>query len=211
MGMFVSPVKPSYASEPTPPRGFISCASPSAPAAPNSESGGGDGDAALWDSARQTRDLIARGTVSNTNQMVGMLKFVNDYRGFFLGLLGRKRDHAFEVTNIGVVDGGAGEEPAERAAGDQGKAGGDGEEREGGGGGGGGERVGNGRAWFDKLVFSSDLCVYGDPFCVSIVTAKGGDMTVAVNWVSGVTDEGEARGLSAFLEEQLRALGSEVR
>lgn len=178
MGMFVSPVKPCYASEPNPPRGYISCASPPTLQNPIDR----DGDEVLWHSARQTRALIAQGTASNADQMVGMLKFVRDYRGYFLGLLGGKREHAFEVTNIGVVDGGAKH--------------------------GEGEGEGSGVS-FDTLVFSSDLCVYGDPFCVSIVTAKGGYMTVAVNWVVGVTEEGEARGLSTWLEEWLRGLGGE--
>ena len=41
--------------------------------------------------------------------MVGLLKFVSNFPPFFYGKLGNKRDYAFEVSNIGVLDGGVGE------------------------------------------------------------------------------------------------------
>ena len=172
MGVFVSSVTPYFASEPNPPHGYISCASTSTDKydQPNSE---------LWESARQTRQFIASGSASPKNQMVGMLRFAPDFKGFFLGLFGKKRDHAFEVSNIGVVDGGIG----------------------------GGE----GEASFDKVVFSTGLCVYGDPFSVLVASAKGGDLTVSVSWMSEVTDEKEGVALCEYLKEWMSGLaeGSE--
>ncbi|KAH7408038.1 alcohol acetyltransferase [Cadophora sp. MPI-SDFR-AT-0126] len=170
MGVFVSSVTPYFASEPKTPRGYISCASTpnDKPNQPNNK---------LWESARETRQFIAAGSASPKNQMVGMLRFAPDYKGFFLGLFGKKRDHAFEVSNIGVVDGGIG----------------------------GGE----GKASFDKMVFSSGLCVYGDPFSVLAVSAKGGDLTVSVSWMSEVTEEKEAVALCQYLEDWVSGLAEE--
>lgn len=167
MGVFVSSVTPYFASEPNPPCGYISCASTSTdkPSSSNNE---------LWESARQTRQFIASGSASPKNQMVGMLRFAPDFKGFFLGLFGKKRDHAFEVSNIGVVDGGIGE--------------------------------GEGKASFDKVVFSTGLCVYGDPFSVLVASAKGGDLTVSVSWMSEVTEKEEGVALCEYLEEWMRGL-----
>jgi len=172
MGVFVSSVTPYFASERNPPRGYISCASTSAdePNQTNNE---------LWESARQTRHFITAGSASPKNQMVGMLRFAPDFKGFFLGLFGKKRDHAFEVSNIGVVDGGLG----------------------------GSE----GKASFDKVVFSTGLCVYGDPFSVLVASAKGGELTVSVSWMSEVTEEKEGVALCQYLEEWTSGLAEERR
>lgn len=138
-------------------------------------------DEHLWDSARKTRKVVEEDTREIRNQAVNMLKFVPDLRGFFLGRLGAKRDHAYEVTNIGVLDGGLGEVRA-------------------------GEEGENHKATFNKATFSTALCTYGDPHCVSMVTVKGGDMTVGINWVEAVRPSQEARGLKDFLEEELKEI-----
>ncbi|KAH7305091.1 alcohol acetyltransferase [Rhexocercosporidium sp. MPI-PUGE-AT-0058] len=174
MGVFVSTVTPYFAFEARPPRGYIPCAT-----APHDKPTGGNNEA-LWESARQTRQFIANGSTSPKNQMVGMLKFASDLKSFFLGMWGKKRDHAFEISNIGTVDGGIG--------------GGQGEER----------------AWFDKMVFSTGLCVYGDPFSVLVVSAKGGNLTVSVSWMSEVTEEREGVALCKFLDEWMSGLGEEA-
>ncbi|PVH81781.1 hypothetical protein DL98DRAFT_514436 [Cadophora sp. DSE1049] len=173
MGVFVSSVTPYFASESNPPRGYIPCTSTS------DDKPNGPKNKELWESARQTRQFIAASSASPKNQMVGMLRFAPDFKGFFLGLFGKKRDHAFEVSNIGVVDGGIG----------------------------GGDE----KASFDKMVFSTGLCVYGDPFSVLVVSAKGGDLTVSVSWMSEVTEEKEGVALCHYLEEWMSGLAEEQR
>ncbi|KAH9213869.1 hypothetical protein DL95DRAFT_366382 [Leptodontidium sp. 2 PMI_412] len=174
MGVFVSTVTPYFAFEANPPRGYISCAS-----APDDRPDGRDNEA-LWESARQTRQFIAAGSASSKDQMVGLLKFPNDLKSFFLGMWGKKRDHAFEVSNVGAVDGGIGAAAAE-----------------------------GGKAWFDRMVFSSGLCVYGDPFSVLVVSAKGGHLTVSVGWMSEVTEEREGVALCEYLNKWMSGLTEE--
>jgi hypothetical protein len=102
MGCYVSNLAPAFSSEERPPWGYISCRSDK----PEQE------DEKLWESARACKKLIDDGTATTSNQNVGLLKFVSDYNKFFYGLFGKKREHAFEVTNIGVLDGGMGKEKA---------------------------------------------------------------------------------------------------
>lgn len=102
MGVFVSNVTPYFSSEANPSRGYLSCASSL------DEKLSSGADEKLWGSARAVKKFIDKGTATSHNQHVNMLKFVSDYKKYFLGLLGTTRAHAFEVTNIGVVDGGAG-------------------------------------------------------------------------------------------------------
>ncbi|CZR69345.1 uncharacterized protein PAC_19245 [Phialocephala subalpina] len=177
MGCYTSLCAPQYSSETTTPAGYISCLSSSNPLVKKQD------EELLWDSARKCRQVIEENTKEIRNQAVNMLKFVPDLRGFFLGKLGGKREHAYEVTNIGVLDGGLG----------AGKEGGKG-------------KATFSKATFSKATFSTALCTYGDPHCVSMVTVRGGDMTVGINWIEAVTPGEEARGLKDFLEGQLREM-----
>jgi len=121
---------------------------------------------------RECKNFIAENTSTSSNQNVGLLKFVKDFPAFFYGMLGKPRDHAFEVTNIGVVDGGL--------------------------------LDGVGKATFNNLIFSSSLCTYGDPYCISIVSAKNGDMTIALSWESGVVEDNKAEEIINWLEIELK-------
>lgn len=131
----------------------------------------------LWCAARECRRFLEEGIRSERDQIVGLLRFVSDFKGYLLGRLGGVRDNTFEVTNIGVLDGGLGN--------------------------------GEGKARFDDMVFSSGLCTYGDPFCVSVVSVKGGRMTVGVNWVTGVTGDEDARAMGGWLEGSLNGIAKD--
>ena len=36
---------------------------------------------------------------------MGLLKFLNDYEGWFREKVGKNREHSFELSNVGMVDG----------------------------------------------------------------------------------------------------------
>src|SRR5277367_1352068 len=59
-----------------------------------------------WDIVKTCHQEIKTATASSKNSKVGLLKFLNDYGGWLRGQVGQKRDHSFEVSNVGVVDGG---------------------------------------------------------------------------------------------------------
>src|SRR6202044_3940607 len=59
-----------------------------------------------WDAVRLCYGDIKVATASSRNQQTGLLKFVDDYEGFFRGKVGKFRDYSFEVSNVGVFDDG---------------------------------------------------------------------------------------------------------
>jgi hypothetical protein len=167
MGCFVSNLQPRFSAEERPPWGYISCCS-------DSNDGPEKDDEKLWESARAVKKLTAEQTSTTTNQNVGLLKFVSDLPKLFYGMFGKKREHAFEVSNIGVLDGG----------------------------------VGGGKAYFDRAQFSTALSVYGDPYAISVASAKNGFITVSLNWETGVVRDENALELVRWLEDALRGLVS---
>jgi hypothetical protein len=170
MGNYVSDAELYFSSETKPARGYISCdASSTAPTTEN--------DSKLWEGARECKAMIVERSSTTLDQNVGMTRFVSNYRKLFLGWLGTKREHAFEISNIGVLDGGVkvGEENKERAT-------------------------------FDRARFTTALCTYGDPYTIFIATAKNGYMTVSLGWATGVVSEQEGVGLLVWLETELRRL-----
>lgn len=117
MGCYVSDVKPYFSSEANPPCGYISCRSSSCNETRPANANANANDKQLWENARICKKFIEETTSSTHNQMVNMLKFVTDYPKYFMGLLGTKRPHAFEVSNIGVLDGGVGRRTARKLMG----------------------------------------------------------------------------------------------
>lgn len=170
IGVYVSETTPRYSSELNPPRGYISCRSDPTKHAIKDEQ--------LWDSARKVRAFIAESTGSTKNTPVGLLKFVaKDFPKFFLKKLGKKRQSAFEVTNIGVLDGGVLESGAEGR-----------------------------KPTFNRIVFSSGVKTYGPPFIFFLATTKNSDMCITVNWECGVVKDEDAEELAGWVEEELKRL-----
>ncbi|KAI9732418.1 MAG: hypothetical protein M1834_001626 [Cirrosporium novae-zelandiae] len=179
MGVFVSNAQPYFSSEATPPTGYISCRSP--PSSSKENPTGPKDDKELWHSARACKSFLNTTTSTPTNQNVGLLGYAHDLPNYFLGLLGTKRAHAFEVTNIGVLDGGVVDTPNN-----------DFHKKE--------------RVTFNKVAFSGSVCTYGDPYCVSVASARGGELSVSVCWDGGVLGEEEVGVFVAGLEGWLRGL-----
>ncbi|TVY82108.1 hypothetical protein LSUE1_G004257 [Lachnellula suecica] len=100
MGCFVSNIEPYYSSDERLPWGYVTCRS-------ETQGGPETNDELLWESARMTKKLLQDGTSTASNQTVGLLKFVSDYPKLFYGRFGKKRENTFEVSNIGLLDGGA--------------------------------------------------------------------------------------------------------
>ena len=58
-----------------------------------------------WDAVKVCHQEIKNATASPKNQQVGLLKFLNDYEGWFRKKVGQNREHSFQVSNVGVIDG----------------------------------------------------------------------------------------------------------
>lgn len=178
MGCFVSDISMSFSSAPNPARGQISCSSTD--------------DTAMWESARKARTELLNKTLSPANQSVGMLKFVkNNFAGHFLGKLGQRRESAFEISNIGAINGGlhaelVGFEKEEEESGRQGLE----------------------KAVFDKLVFSAAPSFFACPYVFNVASVKGGELCVSLNWLDHVVVAEEAWDMMEWLEMVLRKIAA---
>ena len=63
-----------------------------------------------WDAVRACHAEIKSATASAKDQRVGLLRYANDYIGYFRKQIGKKRSFSFEVSNVGVLD--SGNDPA---------------------------------------------------------------------------------------------------
>lgn len=61
-----------------------------------------------WDVVRECNQKTIQATSSSKNHAVGLLKFLNDYAGWFKKKVGQPRENSLEISNVGVVDGGDG-------------------------------------------------------------------------------------------------------
>lgn len=59
-----------------------------------------------WSAVRACRQDINAATSSAKNQGIGLLKYLDDYVGWLRKQIGVKRGDSFEVSNLGVMDGG---------------------------------------------------------------------------------------------------------
>lgn len=59
-----------------------------------------------WKTVKSVKREIDAATASPKNHNVGLLKFLDDYGGFLKKKVGTKREHTFEISNVGVIDGG---------------------------------------------------------------------------------------------------------
>lgn len=179
MGCFTAIAEPWFSADKSLPWGYISCRSSTAHAG---ETASAD-DNKIWKAASECKEFIHKRSSSSENLSVGLTKFVSDYRQHFLGMLGGRRRHAFNVTNIGVVDGGissvAGLEEHKTA--------------------------------FDRAVFSAGASTSGSPYTVCLASAKDGYMSVTLNWEKGVVEDSTAGELSVSLEKELNRLAEAER
>ena len=58
-----------------------------------------------WEAVKVCHQEIKNATAGPKDQIVGLLKFMNDYESWFLKKVGQNREHSFQVSNVGVIDG----------------------------------------------------------------------------------------------------------
>ena len=174
MGCYVSSTHLYFSSEEFPPHGYIPCR------ALRSDDTTID-DQQLWDGARECKSQIQKFISTPYNHNVALLRYVYNLPKYFLDMRGKKREYSFEVTNIGVVDGGIGEDGKPMR-----------------------------KATFDKARFTGNVSKFSAPFCFSICTVKNGFMIVGLGWEKNVVSDENAIGLGEWLESSLSRLSSET-
>ncbi|KAJ5987288.1 alcohol acetyltransferase [Penicillium sp. IBT 35674x] len=120
-------------------------------------------EAAFWDAARQTTLRLAECAGTLVDQPIGLLRYLNQFRPWFLGKLGKNRESSYEISNAVVFDPQNSDvdtnSPAAR------------------------------RNWdIERVLFSQPANVTGSALNFQIVTRKDGDMVITLNWQLGVLD-----------------------
>ncbi|KAJ6109346.1 alcohol acetyltransferase [Penicillium sp. IBT 16267x] len=121
-------------------------------------------DASFWDAARMTTNRLAACASSLVNQPIGLLRYLNRFRPWFLGKLGKDRESSYEISNAVVFDPQNSDVspilPSARL-----------------------------RNWdIERVAFSQPADVTGSALNFQIVTRKGGDMVITLNWQLGILD-----------------------
>ncbi|KAJ5729663.1 alcohol acetyltransferase [Penicillium malachiteum] len=123
---------------------------------------------AFWESARETTARLAECANTLSDQPIGLMPYVGKFRPWLLEKLGKKRDMSYEISNLVVFDPKAG---------------------------GLSETASNiePRGWdIERMIFSQPADATGSALSFQLVSMKGGDMVITLNWqlgVLGVPDE----------------------
>lgn len=128
-----------------------------------------------WQAIRALKTSINK-NVKPTDSLVGMLRWAGNLHNYLSGHQGKKRAVSFELSNIGVVDGGCGN----------------------------GKR--DGEVVFERFMFACSIPSIAAPYDFCLASAKGGDMTLVVQWEEGVLSREEAEEMIGSLEADLRRL-----
>lgn len=142
-------------------------------------------DETFWNAVRGTTTRLAAVAGTLDDQPIGLLKYLSNFRSWFIGQLGKKRDSSYEISNIGVFD------PI--LPNDTNTAG--------------------SSTWaIERAIFSQPANVLGSPLNFQVVTMKGGDMVITLNWqvgVMGVPDEdGFAKAVLGYIDNGMSEIAS---
>ncbi|CAM1507510.1 Fc.00g071510.m01.CDS01 [Cosmosporella sp. VM-42] len=145
-----------------------------------------DLEATLWSAATRLRQDLSKKLESGAkNDMLGLVKFVGDWRKFMKDGTKSARDRSWEVSNLGVMNGEVLKEKAE---------------------------PGNGENWrIDHAIFTQSSVVAGPAICINPIAVKGKGLTVTCVWQIEVIDDDLVQGLSSDLEAWLNGLGKDGR
>ncbi|KAF3402922.1 hypothetical protein DPV78_004344 [Talaromyces pinophilus] len=152
---------------------------------PNSDSG--KYDVTFWDAVRGTTTRLAAVAGTLDDQPIGLLKYLSNFRSWFLGQLGKKRDSSYEISNIGVFDPTVSNTNTAEST--------------------------TSHPWaIERTFFSQPANVLGSPLNFQVVTMKGGDMVVTLNWQVGVTgvpdEDGFAKAVLRYIDNGLEKIAS---
>ncbi|KAB2574506.1 hypothetical protein DBV05_g6891 [Lasiodiplodia theobromae] len=138
----------------------------------------------FWNRARESTRVLAERSSTLTDQPIGLLKYLTNFRQWLEGQVGKPREGSYEISNIMAFD------PAE----------------------GGEKEAKESKGWeVERMLFSQPANATGSAVSFNIVTRKNGDMVVTLTWQKGVLGvEGDeevwAKGVCASLERGMRAL-----
>ncbi|KAJ6014316.1 alcohol acetyltransferase [Penicillium herquei] len=144
---------------------------------------------AFWESARETTGRLAECANTLSDQPIGLMPYVGKFRPWLLGKLGKKRDMSYEISNLVVFDPQAGslsETPSNLEP----------------------------KGWnIQRMIFSQPADATGSALSFQLVSMKGGDMVITLNWQLGVLgvpkEEKFVKDILAGIDAALTSICSE--
>jgi hypothetical protein len=132
-----------------------------------------------WGEARKNKRRIVKELAKGDRDItMGSLRDIPNFETYLMGRIGKKRDDSYSITNIGVFDG---ETPAS------------GESSQ--------------HQWrISKMSFSQSCHVNGSAVQFCIISTKGGEMVIVLNWQEGTAPVGDIDRVVQALRQQLLRL-----
>lgn len=144
----------------------------------------------IWPAAESARAAIQKRLDDGTkNDLMGLTKFIPDYRALFKDWTKKPRTHSVAITNLGVIDG----NPADPVSDDVAVVS---EARE-----------ANGKWTIERAEFSVSPEAHGAVLCLCPIAVKGKELYVSCDWQDCAVDVALAEGFVADLEAWLRFIG----
>ncbi|KAI1088984.1 hypothetical protein F5B19DRAFT_495825 [Rostrohypoxylon terebratum] len=144
----------------------------------------------IWEAAERIRAAIKKRLDGGTrNDIMGLMRFVPDYRALLKDWVKKPRGHSVVVTNLGVIDGGI----HDNTSGDIGAIAEQG-----------------GRWTIERAIFSISPEAHGTALCVCPIAVKGKELYISCDWQDCAVNQALGEGVMADLESWLRFFGKEV-
>lgn len=156
------------------------------PAQPNTEDLSADLLKDIWSISAQAHEQIRQRIDMNLkDDVVGVMKFVGDWRVQVMDAASRPREYSLFVSNVGVIDGGL---HADTTASDA-----------------------QSEKWsISRAQFSLSAEVTSAPLMASVMSVTGGPLCIGITWQGGVLDNSMGEAFAAELERWLAQIGRAV-
>lgn len=138
----------------------------------------------VWPVAESVRaDLQKRLDEGTKNDMMGLLKFIPDFRTLLKDWTTKPRGHGVVITNLGVIDG----SPSDKISNDAVEA--------------------SSKWRIDRAIFSISPEAHGAAITICPVAVKGRELYISFDWLDCAVDTALVDGMTNDLEAWLRVLG----
>ncbi|KAI1099804.1 hypothetical protein F4804DRAFT_68660 [Jackrogersella minutella] len=135
----------------------------------------------IWEAATSVRAVLQKRLDSGTrDDLMGLMRFIPDFRAMLRDWAKEPRRHTVAVTNLGVIDGAPSENKSVNA---------------------------DGKWNIERAVFSISPEAHGAVLTFCPMAVKGGDLYMSCDWQDCAVDATLAEGVVADLESWLRVFG----
>jgi len=138
----------------------------------------------IWAAARNTTAELAKCASTLHNQPIGLLQYLEDFRPWTLGQIGKKREGSYEISNLVVFD------PALHST-EQ-------------------SQSSLNSIKIERTIFSQPANAAGACLNCNLVTTKGGPLVMTVTWQEGVLDLGDVAQELDFVQKVCSRIENDI-